>query len=165
MLLPHDVVRDAARIARALADLATRTGEPDHAAYYEQVAVEADDRADYLLFLLTRLAHPISASMGVFCVGDRVRLRLTRHCGRFHATDTNGRIGLISGVVTTDLLARDNATVTDSHDILTLDDFGDHIYSIAFTGVDPLDGGFCSVGEMEHLPAWALNAFPLPIRK
>jgi hypothetical protein len=48
---PHDVVRDAARIARGLADQANRVGEPEHADYFEQAAAEADKRADRLLRL------------------------------------------------------------------------------------------------------------------
>ena len=64
MLPPHWVVRDAARIARALADQARRSGEPDHAAYFEQVAAEADGRADYLMLLRTKLARPIRAAPG-----------------------------------------------------------------------------------------------------
>lgn len=51
MKRPHEVVRDAARIARGLADQALSVGEPDHAAYFEQVAAEADERADRLLLL------------------------------------------------------------------------------------------------------------------
>ena len=62
MLPPHWVVRDAARLASTLADQARRSGDPDHAAYFEQVANEANGRADYLMLLWTRPVHPTSVS-------------------------------------------------------------------------------------------------------
>jgi hypothetical protein len=89
-----------------------------------------------------------------FGVGDAVRVRLAGYCGHFHA-DPVVRIGTITGVVTADLLARDNATAIDPRDILTLADFGDHIYSVGFTGPDALDAEFCAAAEMERLPGWA----------
>lgn len=48
MLPPHAVVRDAVRIARKLADQARRAGEPDHAAYFDRIAAEAECRANLL---------------------------------------------------------------------------------------------------------------------
>jgi len=80
---------------------------------------------------------------------------LVRHCRHFHTTDADGRLGTISGMVTAELLVRDNATAADPRDILTLQDFNDHIYSVDFIRADVLDGELCSVSEMEHLPAWA----------
>ena len=90
-----------------------------------------------------------------FHVGDRIRVRLARHCGHFHTVGADGRIGTISGVVTAELLARDNALAADPRDVLTLIDFGDHIYSVDFTQVDAPDGELCSASEMERLPSWA----------
>ena len=46
---PHDVVSDAAAIARRLANQFRRDGEPLRAAYFDRVADEADARADLLL--------------------------------------------------------------------------------------------------------------------
>jgi hypothetical protein len=93
--------------------------------------------------------------MIMFRVGAWVRIRLTGHCGHFHAPDADGRIGLISGVVTDQMLAIDNALAADPRDILTRKDFGDHIYSVDFTGPDSPDAELYSVREMEPLPAWA----------
>ena len=93
--------------------------------------------------------------MVMFRVGDSVRVRLPRHCGHFHVADADHRIGTISGVVTAELLARDNATATDPRDILTLHDFGDHIFSVDFDGPDSPDAELYTVDEMEPLPLWA----------
>jgi len=90
-----------------------------------------------------------------FDVGDWIRLRLAHHCDHFHTVGADSRIGMIRGVVTAELLARDNALATDPRDVLTLDDFGDHIYSVDFIRVDALDGELCSASEMERLPTWA----------
>jgi len=92
-------------------------------------------------------------------VGDRIRVRLARHCGRYHAVDADGRIGTISGVVTAELLSRDNASAADLRDILTLEDFGDHVYSVDFSGPESPDAEFCSLDEMDPLPAWAAEDF------
>jgi hypothetical protein len=94
----------------------------------------------------------------VFRVGDWIRVRLAHHCGQFHAADADGRIGTIRGVVTAELLARDNGMATDPRDILTLEDFGDHVYSVDFAGPDSPDGELCSAGEMQSLPGWARKA-------
>src|SRR4051794_8393799 len=91
----------------------------------------------------------------MFHVGDRIRVHLARHCGHHHAADADGRIGTISGVVTAALLSRDNASAADPRDILTLEDFGDHVYSVDFSPPDSPDAEFCSLSEMESLPAWA----------
>jgi len=91
----------------------------------------------------------------MFRIGDWVRIRLAGHCGHFHAPDADGRIGLISGVVTDQLLARDNRSAADPRDILTRKDFGDHIYSVDFSGPDSPDAELYSIREMESLPAWA----------
>ena len=99
--------------------------------------------------------------MVVFRVGDWIRVRVARHCRHFHAAHADARLGLIRGVVTADLLARDNATAADPRDILTLTDFGDHVYSVDFIRADPLDGELCSASEMERLPTWASRAFLL----
>ena len=45
LLEPHNVVRDAARIARLLADQARCANESDHAVYFERVAAAAECRA------------------------------------------------------------------------------------------------------------------------
>ena len=91
----------------------------------------------------------------MFRIGDWVRVRLSGRCGHFHAPDADGRIGLISGVVTDELLALDNALAADPRDILTRKDFGNHIYSVDLTGPDAPDAELYSVHEMELLPAWA----------
>jgi len=104
---------------------------------------------------------PRNRQMVVFRVGDRIRVRLARHCRHFHATYADGRLGRIRGMVTAELLARDNALAVDPRDILTLTDFGDHIYSVDFTGTQEPDGELRSASEMEHLPAWASKAFLL----
>jgi hypothetical protein len=90
-----------------------------------------------------------------FHIGDRIRVRLAHLCRHIHGDDTDGRIGTIRGVVTAEVLARDNATVTDRRDILTFEDFGDHVYSVDFTNPDAFDGEFCSASELERLPTWA----------
>ena len=100
-------------------------------------------------------------------IGDRIRVRLDRYCGRYHAVDADGRIGRISGVVTAELLSRDNASAADLRDILTLEDFGDHVYSVDFSGPDSPDAELCSLNEMNPLPAWAaedLRPAATPIR-
>ena len=91
----------------------------------------------------------------VFRVGDPVRIRLARHCGHFHAAGADGRIGMIRGVVTAQLLARDNAMAADPRDILTLKDFGDHVYSVDFTAPDSPDAEFYAPSELQSLPGWA----------
>jgi len=90
-----------------------------------------------------------------FCIGDWVRVRLSGRCGHFHADDADGRIGMISGRVTDRLLALDNALAADPRDILTCEDFGDHIYSVDFTGPDSPDAELYAASEMHHVPAWA----------
>jgi hypothetical protein len=95
----------------------------------------------------------------MFHAGDRIRVRLAHHCGHYHPADADGRIGTISGVVTARSLARDNASAADRRDILTLEDFGDHVYSVDFSEPQSPDAEFCSVSEMEPLPAWANEAF------
>jgi hypothetical protein len=91
--------------------------------------------------------------------GDWVRIRLTGRCGHFHVSDVDGRIGMVSGVVTDQLLALDNATAADPRDILTCKDFGDHIYSVDLSGLDAPDAELYSVREIELLPAWARRHF------
>ena len=90
-----------------------------------------------------------------FRVGDCIRVRLARRCSHFHAADADGRIGTISGVVTAELLDHDNALAFDPRDILTLNDFGDHIYSVEFPGPDSPDAEFYAPSEMQGLPSWA----------
>ena len=58
-------------------------------------------------------------------------------------------------MVTAELLSRDNASAADLRDILTLDDFGDHVYSVDFSGPESPDTELCSLNEMDPLPAWA----------
>jgi hypothetical protein len=45
MPLPHEIVAQAAVIARKFANEAARHGESDNAAYSDQVAIKARDRA------------------------------------------------------------------------------------------------------------------------
>jgi hypothetical protein len=75
LLIPHEIVRQAAQIARRLADQACRAGEPDHAAYFERVAADADRRADRLHALLdmrrpgrTRCAEGLASRLAIFSV-------------------------------------------------------------------------------------------------
>jgi hypothetical protein len=91
----------------------------------------------------------------MFRVGDQIRVRLARNCGHFHAAEADGRIATIIGVVTAQRLSRDNASAADPRDVLTLEDFGDHCYSVDFSGPASPDAEFCSASEMEPLPAWA----------
>ena len=43
----------------------------------------------------------------------------------------------------------------DPRDILTLNDFGEHIYSVDFSGPDSPDGELYAASEMQSLPQWA----------
>ena len=74
-LAPHEIVRDAARIARMLTAQAYRAGEPDHAAYFERVAADGDRRADRLHVHLamrrpgrTRCAEGLASRLTIFSV-------------------------------------------------------------------------------------------------
>ena len=62
---------------------------------------------------------------------------------------------MISGIVTDRLLALDNALAADPRDILTRSDFGDHVYSVDFTGPDSPDAELYAASEMHQVPAWA----------
>src|SRR5215831_5536203 len=73
MLSPHAVVRDAARIARTLADQATRRGSVGCAVVFARVAVETDHRADRLR-LLWRRSSPRDDGLSAWIENLRVGL-------------------------------------------------------------------------------------------